>query len=390
MDPSSVTSETDPPKAEETVKSDSKTEEESSSSNPPAATETGPPPHVVQESWTKLTRDELVDKIKGVIYGHAIGDAIGLATEFMTKEQAKGTYGAKGPSGYKDIVPDFHRSRWDQGDWTDDTDQMLLILLSVVENNGIVDEKDFARRLRDWMLKGFPELGDPGGFGIGMTVSKVLHHPLILTDPHAAARDVWESSGRYLAANGAVMRTSILGVLHFNDLERVVSNTCAISRVTHADPRCTASCVAMTTAIALMLQGRYDLSKKDQMKALIEESTKAGIKHIELKAQEKEFQDHINAKNLKALKLGEQKAIGYTFKALGSGFLGLRTGTDFRKFIMELIMEAGDADTNGAVCGAMLGCKVGFSKLPQDLLEFVHRQWLDEKVDKFMELIGLK
>lgn len=42
--------------------------------------------------------------------------------------------------------------------------QMLLILLSVVENNGIVDEKDFARRLRDWMLKGFPELGDPGEY----------------------------------------------------------------------------------------------------------------------------------------------------------------------------------------------------------------------------------
>ena len=37
--------------------------------------------------------------------------SLGLATEFMTKEQAKGTYGPKGPSSYKDIVPDFHRSR---------------------------------------------------------------------------------------------------------------------------------------------------------------------------------------------------------------------------------------------------------------------------------------
>lgn len=34
------------------------------------------------------------------------------------------------------------------------------------------------------------------------------------------------------------------------DLDKVVANTSAISRVTHADPRCTASCVAMTTAVS--------------------------------------------------------------------------------------------------------------------------------------------
>lgn len=91
--------------------------------------ETLSPSHIVQPSWSSLSREELIDKIKGVIYGQAIGDAIGiymyiysvcvtvcvyligLATEFMSKEQSYKTYGPSGPASYKDIVPDFHRSR---------------------------------------------------------------------------------------------------------------------------------------------------------------------------------------------------------------------------------------------------------------------------------------
>ena len=34
----------------------------------------------------------------------------------------------------------------------------------------------------------------------------------------------------------------------------------------------------------------------------------------------------------------------YTFKALGTGFYGLRCAKDFRKTILEVVMQAGDAD----------------------------------------------
>ena len=62
-------------------------------------------------------------------------------------------YGAGGFSGLwkqlfkKDVTGDLeynlksndsHRIRWDEGDWTDDSDQMLLILITLVEKNGQV------------------------------------------------------------------------------------------------------------------------------------------------------------------------------------------------------------------------------------------------------------
>ena len=47
------------------------------------------------------------------------------------------------------------------------------------------------------------------------------------------------------------------------------------------------------------------------------------------------------------------------------------------------------APRNGAVCGALMGCKFGFKSLPQDLLQFKHRQWLDDRVDFLLRLMGL-
>ena len=66
---------------------------------------------------------------------------------------------------------------------------------------------------------------------------------------------------------------------------------------------------------------------------------------MEHNEQKKELKSHITS-SLEGLKLDEQQSIGYTFKALGAGFYGLRNSMkkEFRDIILEVIMEAGDAD----------------------------------------------
>ena len=109
--------------------------------------------------------------IIGTILGQAVGDAVGLSTEFLDKETIFLYYGISHIN-YNHYYFDSHRMKWMDknyicNDWTDDTDQMILILDSLIKNNGNVDILDFAKRCKFWITCGFVECGDliPCGFG---------------------------------------------------------------------------------------------------------------------------------------------------------------------------------------------------------------------------------
>ncbi|CAE8735070.1 unnamed protein product [Polarella glacialis] len=171
-----------------------------------SAPEVDEPAQVVFGRHTALSPEALRDRVKGLVWGAALGDAVGLCTEFMTKAGAAEKYADPAKLSPASRVADKHRSRWGQGDWTDDTDQLVLVLDAVVAGNGVLDQRLFAKSLKQWRQNGFPELGDTAGLGIGQTVSAVLEHPAYDVAPDVAADAEWRQYGCSMAANGAVMR----------------------------------------------------------------------------------------------------------------------------------------------------------------------------------------
>lgn len=69
------------------------------------------------------------DRILGTLWGQAVGDALGLGTEFLTKDEVHRHYPGD-LTDYGQIIQDYHRERCPRGAWTDDTDMMLCILRS--------------------------------------------------------------------------------------------------------------------------------------------------------------------------------------------------------------------------------------------------------------------
>ena len=142
----------------------------------------------------------IIDKIKGTIYGQAIGDALGLATEGMAEEEISQKY-PNGITHYSDIFQDRHRRRWKIGDWTDDTDMMLCIANAVIKDKG-VNLTTIAQNFKDWAM------GEP--MGIGQTTYKVLNLADYVEKPFDVSKLIWEMSYRKGAANGALMMTIAL------------------------------------------------------------------------------------------------------------------------------------------------------------------------------------
>lgn len=315
----------------------------------------------------------LKDRICGTLYGQAIGDALGLGAEFMSKSTVEAVY----PGGlrrYDQIIRDYHRRRFRAGAWTDDTEQMLCILESLVDNDG-VDVPDIARRFYRWMID--------DGLGIGNTVLSVLRHPRFLTHPHFAAEAVWVAGGRQSAANGAVMRTSVLGVWDFDQPQEVVGHADQVCRITHWDPRCVGSCVVVCLLISALLRG--ETPDDTLYQGVVDGIFDFGPEVLEYLTMA--WKEPLEALDLDhGLNEGEQENVGYTLKAMAAGVWAMTHAADFEEGLLRIVNEGGDADTNGAVAGALLGTRWGFRAIPRAWTDGLYwKDYLDRQIGRLIE-----
>ena len=297
--------------------------------------------------------EQLLDRIKGTIFGQAIGDALGLGTEGMTYEDMAWKY-PNGITHYNEIFQDRHRRRWKIGDWTDDTDMMLCIANAVIKDKG-VDLTTIARNFKEWAM------GEP--MGIGENTYKVLMISDYVEKPLEVSKKVWEMSHCQSAANGGLMRTSIVGLFP-KAVEQCAANIC---RLTHYDPRCVGSCVIVSELIHSLVYNTTTLSFYQMIDL--------GRKYDD---RIEEYIDLARNKDIDALELQDDNSAGYTLKTLAAGLWAYWHARSFEEGLLAVVRAGGDADTNAAVACAILGAKFGFNAIPVKYVEgLIYRNQLD-------------
>lgn len=310
----------------------------------------------------------LSNRRAGCLYGQAIGDALGIPVEFKASWQIAKMYDTHGELLFYRATPDHIGGSFAAGEWSDDTAQAICLLEALLEPLGGF-ESTFAAKLQQWLRN--------NSKGSGSLTRKVLLDSMFHLAPVEVAKAVWENGGKKAAPNGAVMRCSVVGMVRPEDMPWTVEMARRSALVTHADPRCVASTVAISALVAGLISNES-----------IADARKQAL--VEAKKYDREVEDYASM-SLEGLMLSEgmgspRPPIGYTYKCMGAAFWALRQLEDGRRFediLSYLLAEGGDADTNGAVAGAVMGAYLGANHLPEYLVKgLIDKPKLDSLLEK--------
>lgn len=183
-----------------------------------------------------------VDHLVGCLLGTAVGDAIGLPYEGLSRTRAARLLGP----------PERHRLLFGLGMVSDDTEHACMVAQALIESCGDVTsfQRQLAWRLRRWLL-GMPA-------GVGLATLRTILRLWIGINP--------ERSGVFSAGNGPAMRAAILGAA-LDDPTALARHVRVSTRLTHTDPKAEHAAFAVAWA-ARMARSTPDTSPQRYVEEL--------------------------------------------------------------------------------------------------------------------------
>lgn len=307
----------------------------------------------------------MFDKIKGIIIGCALGDALGAPHEFTyqnVKYSGKLEHKIilKTGSYYNRII-----KKSVVGQFTDDTEMMLILVDEII--NGYRTKKVIKSYI-DWVSHGwfmgrntralFKGIKTVNGYR--KRKNKILQKPI----------NEWTQS------NGALMRCAILSLID----EKYVIKDC---KITNPHPVCIDTNILYTRLIRKYLNPNIKFKEYTYCPEVLNiiKQVDSGIK-----------------KNIK----GFDK--GWCLHGLYCALYCDKYFDNYKDALDYIIKLGGDTDTNGAIVGALLGAKYGFQHIYQynkencdillnadsnlgELPSIYHLKNIDDKCHKLMKKI---
>lgn len=279
----------------------------------------------------RLFPKSTISKYQGCLVGSAVGDALGAPAEFLSPEQIQKEYGV-----IREMVGGG-LMKWREGQFTDDTEQTLIIVDSLLENQKYIPE-DIANRLLLW-FKDEPK--DVGG-----TTATSLS---ILAQGHS-----WRESGKLAVlfgagpTNGSLMRTAPIGLYLRRHPEKIEQAAAEISAITHADEDCILACQLASHLVALLASGYSKQRAISFLQKKYAPNSKAGI----------ELRNALSG-------YVRPTRFGHVFDTLATALTSFLEAKTFDEAVVKAVNAGWDTDTQASVAGAFAGAFWGIKRIPE-------------------------
>jgi ADP-ribosyl-[dinitrogen reductase] hydrolase len=300
----------------------------------------------------------------GALLGLAVGDALGTTHEFSEREAPRFPELASGP--LVDVVGGGP-FRLAPGEVTDDTHMATALAEQLRVSKRDISTEYLVARYIEWSKV---------AFDIGITARKSLLYAEEGSEALVAARRVWdEAKGLKPAGNGSLMRTAPIGVLlaPLVDERRLLS--LSDSAVTHFDPRCQLACAAYNAAIAHAVapgasaRGAYRAARAELEPVMALLLARHPEIAAEVRAAGTDLAADLDAAEeddpgLYGDELHIHRMAGFVRVAFRLAFWHLLHAPAFAPAVIDAANRGGDADTNAAIVGALLGALYRVDGIP--------------------------
>lgn len=307
-------------------------------------------------------------KIKSGIIGHAIGDAMGVPVEFMSRKvlMKKPILTMEGYGSHD--VP--------AGSFSDDTSMTLATIHSFIEKE-CFDYADIMKKFELWVIDG--EYTPQGKlFDIGRTCLSAIRNYSKGINPIDCGLKYENSNG-----NGSLMR--ILPVAFYayyknlND-EEIYLLVKDLSSLTHAHEISVLGCYIYIQYVLCILKG-YD--KWDSYK-LIKNVNYSFFSEYALNKYNRILKD-----NIYTLQVNSIKSTAYVVDTLEAVLWVLLSTSTYKDAILIAINLGDDTDTVGAITGSIAGLLYGYNSIPQEWLNTLFkREYIESMCDEFERLLN--
>ena len=300
---------------------------------------------------TKKNNDKAPDIVKALFVGHAIGDALGVPVEFVSREElSKNPVREMRGFGSHNVPP---------GTWSDDT-SMTLCLLESIGRTKSIDYFDIMNNFVRWLKNGeFTATGVV--FDVGIATREAVERFLRGTPPLSCG-----GTGEYDNGNGSLMRISPLAVYCYGKkfaVAEILSQAHKLSALTHAHPRSLIACgfytlIAMNLLLGQPLPTAIKNGLSEAQTFYEKEDAYAGeIAHYE------RLRDFDRFARLPANAI---RSTGYVVDTLEASLWCLANTHNYRDAVLTAVNLGDDTDTIGAIVGGLAGLAYGMEDIPQN------------------------